>query len=160
MTDPVTFAGPVTTWADVSPGDVVEGKDHGLWTVLEKDPSGRMVLESVASGNRHEGSPPPDGEVKIVIPVVSSMAAATALTTVLLGGEEIGHRNEDGRWMAPVTFVHLGSVLGHLHVFHGGAPAEATLGGALAYHHRLHGERVRQVQEHVHDPDYHRGRSA
>lgn len=148
----------MTTWAEVVVGDVVAGKGGGLWSVVDRSADGQIVLESVSTGARRPGTPNPSAEVVVVIPNTSAEAAAIALTTVVLGGEEIGHRNEDGRWMAPVTFVHTGSALGHLYVFHGVGSAEFTLGQALAEHHRLHTDRVPQVQDHVHDPDYFTGR--
>lgn len=151
----------MTTWADVVEGDTVVGKNDSLWLVEAKTPLGEVTTTNIATGKRNVGVPPPNKEVTVVLSAAARAEATEALVRVTLGGLPVARQDEQGRWTCPVGYVHLGSLLAHLHTLHGldlalATQAYETIGMAEQVHHQLHTEGNLFVP-HVHDPDFLKG---
>lgn len=145
----------MTTWADVDPGDLVIGKNDSLWAVEDIDhTTGKVVLRNATTDRLVEQVVPLTNAVGISVRRDEQMDAAVALTKVYLRGEEIARRNEDGRVMTPPVFVHPGSVLSHLYVFHNRPlPFDSpSLEALIAEHHAMHERGLSISEDHVHDP--------
>jgi len=165
-------------WSEVQPDDIVEGSGGSLWAVDridEIDERGRtlrprrVTMTHATSGEQRVGQPNPDKEVVVVVSAAEALEAAVAVTTVHLGGQDIGTRfegpapgqNEQGEWICPATFTHPGALMGHLYVLHGihgSAVSNLHLTALERLHVEVHGvdrrTTVGRWVEHVHDPRY------
>lgn len=148
----------MSTWREVNPEDVVEGKGGSMWEVLAVDwPDVR--LRSTLTDKQHVGQPDPDSPVVFVVKR-TTRAQAVATVGDLLGGTDVAHQNVIGEWLTPAVFVHPGVLLTHLLAFHDkdyGAAAEEddqSIEHLTAVHHDLHQQNVPPRVMHVHDPKY------
>lgn len=151
-----------TVWENVNQGDVVEGSNGSLWSVLSITTAGEVTVLNVLTGREVTDKPAGDKPVVVVVKAMDALATAKALVTHALGGQEIATRvekNGHGEFLCPVEIEHVGALYTHLLIFHGvyGAPvAGLPLSGLQALHTTIHdpAQRAGGYVPHVHDPAY------
>lgn len=150
----------MSTWTEVGLGDLIMGGNDSLWVVEEFDrTSGKVVVSHAISGKRVENVVTLDKPVQIAVRAADRYDLGVAATQVALGGEIIAYTNERGEVMTPPVFVHVGSALGHLYIFHDKVlPVDTSLDAIEATHHAMHERGLSLAHEHVHDPRWADGR--
>lgn len=138
-------------WSEVKPGWVLRLRGDVDWTVKEVYHSGAITVET-------DGEAPytgtPTGPVRIVS---EGPEMAEALLAVHLGAEAVARKDGQGRWTTPVSYPDPGSLMAHMHIFHGGTPWEDSLRELEAAHAKLHAPEAKQSASyvpHVHTPDF------
>ncbi len=126
-------------WKDVRVGDVVRGRDKGLWTVTDR--KGPQV--TLAREGREPFTGEPKGAVEIVqrsdeptlprISGVDEVELATAVVKVNIGGEIIAQQDSPRRpWKAPLNFTGQHELRSHLYLLHGEFVGDVKGKGAMA----------------------------
>jgi hypothetical protein len=152
----------MTTWREVNPEDIVEGKNASMWEVVEVAwPD--VTLRSTLTKKQHVGQPDPDGDVVMVVKR-TTRAEAVAIVERVVGGVDLGTGpNASGEWLTPAVFVHPGVLLSHLLLFHDWTTTEddedVSIERLTTLHHDLHQKNVPPKVMHVHDPNYATGRT-
>lgn len=158
--DTVT-TGEHTTWGSISAGDVVEGTNSSMWSVVKRGDTGVTVM-NVITGKEVTQMPPDDKPVVRVAKAQHALSMAKALTKVMLGGEELGTRerkNGQDQWLCPIDYEHPGTMASHLLIWHsvfGKAVAGRPLPELQSLHAAVHlpSGRAGGYTDHVHTPDY------
>jgi hypothetical protein len=149
-----------TTWVNIGAGDVVEGTNGSLWTVVERPENGEVTVQNVMTGKKVSQKPADDKPVVRVVKAAHALDVAKALTKVVLGGQELGtQKNEHDEWLCPAEFNHPGAFMSHLLIWHsvfGSAVAGQNLTVLNELHAALHSEGgpAGGYTPHVHTSDY------
>lgn len=144
------------TWQDVSPGDVVRGKDGHDWTVEARRglhfvlvrPGRAPYAATMAEG----------GTVSIVARADALMGEAISALSGPLGADVLHVETEDAPPACPPEYDAPGPFLAHLYVLHGvrfdGVDPDATLTDLNALHTDAHNTKGVGYIDHLHTPDW------
>lgn len=151
-----------TTWGSINEGDVVEGSNQSLWSVMSIKTDGSITVQNVITGKMVTSTPASDKPVIRAVKATFALATARALTKVMLGGDDLGTRyrkNSLDQWICPPEYIHPGALTSHLLIWHsvfGSAVAGRSLDALEALHTAVHDPSGRGggYTEHVHSPEY------